>query len=48
VSLSELRDATDTRDVDHNGTVACTALGEQTEERGGDEVYRERIDLVQL
>lgn len=48
MSLSELCDATDTRDVDHNGTVMFTALYEQTEERSGDEVNRKHVDLVQL
>jgi hypothetical protein len=48
VFLSELHNATDTRDVDHNGTVMLTVLGEQTEECGGDEVHREYVDLVQL
>jgi len=46
--LSELHDATDTRDVDHNGTVMRAALGKQTEECGGDEVHREYVDLVQF
>jgi len=48
VSLSELCDATDTRGIDHNGTVVCTTLREQTEESGGDKIHRERVDLVQL
>jgi len=36
------------RDIDHNGTVTLTALGEQTKECSGDEVYREHVDLVQI
>ena len=48
MSLSELCDAADTRDVDHNGAVMFTALCEQTEERSGDKVNREHVDLVQL
>jgi len=48
VFLGKLHAATDTRDVDHNGTVLRTALGKQTEECGGDEVHREHVDLVQL
>ena len=46
--LSELHDAADTRDVDHNGTVVRAALGKQTKERSGDEVQREHVDLVQF
>ena len=44
--LGELCNTADTRDVDRNGTVTGTTLGEQTEERGGDEVDRERVDLI--
>lgn len=46
--LSQLHDATDTRDVDHDGTVVGATLGKQAKERGGDEVHREHVDLVQF
>ena len=44
----KLRDATDTRDVDHNRTLLHTAFGKQTEECGGDKVHREHVYLVQF